>query len=464
MSNWRDEVSESIRALIGERLVTTVGIRDHHSGGLEHSQVEKHLPDAVAFVETTEEVSHILRLCDQYRVPVVPYGAGTSQEGHTVPVAGGLSLDLSRMDAILEVNPGDFSCRVQAGVCREQLNAHLRDMGLFFPVDPGANASLGGMCSTRASGTLAVGYGNMRHQVLGLTVVRADGGILTTGGRVVKSSTGYDLTGLFVGAEGTLGVVTEVQLRLHSIPEATSAAICQFETLHAAATTAAAIMQAGIRVARIELFDDLMMGASIAYSKLTGMAALPTLMLEFHGSPVAVEEAARLAKSLAEDAGSVSFDWSADAEQRTRLWKARHEGYFAGRSLRPGWEAIGTDTVVPMSRLVEAIEGAKRDLLESGFVGPIVGHVGDGNFHAMILYPPNDPDAHERAMAVDRSIVRRAIALGGSCSGEHGIGLAKREFLEAEHGAAAVALMRQLKAALDPHGILNPGKIFPETF
>lgn len=448
---------DAAKGFLGERITVNSGLRDHHAHGQDaHPPV---MPDAVAFIETTGEASRLLALCHAHNVPAVPYGVGSSLEGHVTPVRGGISLDLSRMTAVLEVNQADMDCRVQAGLTHRSLNAHLRDQGLFFPVDPGADASLGGMCATRASGTAAVRYGTMRENVLGLTVVLADGRVIKTGGRVRKSSTGYDLTRLFIGSEGTLGIITEIQLRLHGIPEAASAAICQFPTLGDAVESVIAVMQAGIPVARIELLDDVQMGACIAYSKLEGLAAVPTLFFEFHGTPASVSEQAELAQEITAGFGALGFTWATDAGERAKLWRARHDAYWACLALKPGHQGIATDAIVPISRLAEAILGAQEDIAASGLTAPIVGHVGDGNFHTVILVPP-EPDGLERAWALDRKIVARALALGGSCSGEHGVGIGKREFLETEHGAETLAVMRSLKATLDPRGILNPGKIF----
>ena len=452
-----DAVIAAGRAFLGERITVNAGLRDHHSHGQDTHPPS--LPDAVAFIETSEEAGRLLGLCHQAGVPVVPFGAGTSLEGHVTPVRGGISLDLTRMAAVLEINQADMDCRVQAGVTHRTLNAHLRDQGLFFPVDPGADASIGGMCATRASGTAAVRYGTMRDNVLGLTVALADGRVIRTGGRVRKSAAGYDLTRLFIGSEGTLGVITEVQLRLHGIPEAASAAICQFDTLGDAVETVIAVMQMGIPVARIELLDDVQMRACIAYSKLEGLAAAPTLFFEFHGTPGAVAEQAAQAEEVAAGFGARGFAWATDAEERNRLWRARHDAYWACLALLPGHSGIATDAIVPISRLAEAILGAKEDIAESGLTAPIVGHVGDGNFHTVILVPP-EPGGLDRAWALDRKIVARALALGGSCSGEHGVGIGKREFLEQEVGTEALAVMRSVKMALDPRGILNPGKIF----
>jgi D-lactate dehydrogenase (cytochrome) len=451
-------VIEAARTFLGERITTNSALRDHHSHG-QDTQTPV-MPDAVAFVETTEEVSRLLSLCHAAHVPVVPWGAGTSLEGHVTPVRGGITVDLSRMTKVLEVSQPDMDCRVEAGVTREQLNTHLRDLGLFFPVDPGTSAcTIGGMCATRASGTNAVRYGTMRENAMGLTVVLADGRVIRTGGRVRKSSTGYDLTRLFVGSEGTLGIITEIQLRLHGIPEAMSSATCQFPTLRDAVETVIAIMQSGIPVARMELLDDVQMGASIIYSKLEGLESLPTLFFEFHGTPEGVKEQAVMAEEIATGFDGRGFRWATDPAERGKLWQARHDAYWACLALQPGHGGIATDAIVPISRLNEAVLGAKEDIAASGLTAPIVGHVGDGNFHTVILVPPG-PDGLARAWELDKKIVARALALGGSCSGEHGVGIGKREFLEQEHGPGALAVMYSLKQTLDPRGILNPGKMF----
>ena len=457
MSRPVDTVIAAARKFLGDRFTTSTGIRVHHSHG-QDTQTPV-MPDAVAFIETSEEAARLLALCNAHNVPVVPYGTGTSLEGHVTPVRGGISLDLSRMTAVLEINQADMDCRVQPGLTHRSLNANLRDQGLFFPVDPGADASLGGMCATRASGTNAVRYGTMRENVLGLTVALADGRVIRTGGRVRKSSTGYDLTRLFVGSEGTLGVITEIQLRLYGIPEAASAAICQFDALGDAVESVIAIMQAGIPVARIELLDDVQMGACIAYSKLEDLAPAPTLFFEFHGTHASVAEQAKQAEEITEACNARGFRWATDADERNRLWRARHDAYWACLALKPGHQGIATDAIVPISRLAEAVLGAQDDIRASGLTAPIVGHVGDGNFHTVILVPP-EPGGLERAWELDKKIVGRALALGGSCSGEHGIGIGKREFLELEHGPEALAVMRSIKATLDPKGILNPGKMF----
>ena len=458
MSTPTTRAIDAARALLGERLTTNAALREHHSHGQDTQPPV--LPDAVAFVETTDEAARLLAICHHERVPVVPWGAGTSLEGHVTPVRGGITLDLSRMTGVLDVSQPDMDCRVQAGVTRDQLNTHLRDAGLFFPVDPGTSAcTIGGMCATRASGTNAVRYGTMRENAMGLTVALADGRVIRTGGRVRKSSTGYDLTRLFVGSEGTLGVITEIQLRLHGIPEAVSSATCQFPTLRDAVETVIAILQTGIPVARMELLDEVQMEACIAHSKLEGLERLPSLFFEFHGTQAGVKEQARQAEDIAATLDGRGFRWATDAAERNKLWQARHDALWAALALKPGHKGIATDAIVPISRLTEAILGAKEDIAASGLTAPIVGHVGDGNFHTVILVPP-EPDGLARAWELDKRIVARALDLGGSCSGEHGVGIGKREFLEREHGADALAVMHSIKQAMDPRGIMNPGKIF----
>jgi D-lactate dehydrogenase (cytochrome) len=453
-----DAVIDAARAFLGDRITVNAALREQHSHGQDTQPPVA--PDAVAFVETSEEAARLLALCHAERVPVVPWGAGTSLEGHVTPVRGGITLDLSRMTRIIDTSQPDMDCRVEAGVTREQLNTHLRDAGLFFPVDPGTAAcTIGGMCATRASGTNAVRYGTIRENVLGLTVALADGRLIRTGGRARKSAAGYELTRLFIGSEGTLGVITEVQLRLHGIPEAVSAATCQFASLRDAVETVIAVLQTGIPVARMELLDEVQMAACIAYSKLTGLAPAPTLFFEFHGTAAGVAEQAQMAEAIAADNAGTGFRWATDPAERGRLWQARHDAYWACLALQPGRQGIATDAIVPISRLTEAILGTQEDIAASGLTAPIVGHVGDGNFHTVILVPPG-PDGLARAWDLDRKIVARALALGGSCSGEHGVGIGKREFLEQEHGPEALAVMRWVKQELDPRGVLNPGNIF----
>ena len=453
-----DAVIAAARDFLGERMTTNAAVREQHSHGEDSSPPT--LPDAVAFVETTEEVSRLAALCHLHGVPVVPFGAGTSLEGHVNPVRAGISLDLSRMTAILELNEQDMDILIEPGATRQQLNEYLRDKGLFFPVDPGSHCTLGGMVATRASGTNAVRYGTIRENTLGLEVVLADGRVISTGGRTRKASNGYDLTRLFIGSEGTLGIVTKIRLRLHGIPEAMSSAVVQFPSLVAAVESVIQVMQIGVPVARIELLDEDMMAASIAFSKLEGFSELTTLFLEFHGTEAGVKEQAELVEAITAEHGAEGFRWATDPTERAKLWKARHDSYWAGVAWKPGHKALTTDVCVPISRLAEAIVGAKDEARALGHTTCIVGHVGDGNFHQMVLYDPTHPGALGRAWDMDKRIVTRGLALGGTCSGEHGIGLGKREFLEQEHGADAMDVMRSLKVALDPKGIMNPGKIF----
>jgi D-lactate dehydrogenase (cytochrome) len=412
----------------------------------------------VCFAQTTEEVAEIVRCCAREGVAVIPFGTGTSLEGHVQAVNGGVSIDLTGMNSVLAVNEEDLDCRVEAGVTRKQLNAHLRDTGLFFPIDPGADASLGGMAATRASGTNAVRYGTMRENVLGLTVVLADGRIIKTGGRAKKSAAGYDLTRLYVGSEGTLGVITEIQLRLYGIPEAISVAVCQYPTLEAAVNTVILTIQSGIPVARIELLDDVQMDACIRYSKLEGYEVKHTLFYEFHGTEASATEQAEMVRAISDDYGGTAFQWTSKEEDRNKLWQARHDAYYAGLALAPGKKAIATDACVPISRLAECIVETRADIDRSGLTVPIVGHVGDGNFHLIILYDPDDADELKRGHDLNERLIQRTLAMGGTCTGEHGIGLGKIHFLVEEHGEA-VSVMRTLKQALDPQNIMNPGKI-----
>ena len=451
-------VIAAARGFLGDRLATARALREQHSRGEDTTTPTP--PDAVAFVETTEEVSQLVALCWQHNLPVVPFGAGTSLEGHVNPVRGGISIDLSRMNRVLEVSAEDMDCLIEPGVTRQQLNEFLRDQGLFFPVDPGSHCTIGGMCATRASGTNAVRYGTIKENVLSLEVVLADGRVINTGSRARKAANGYDLTRLIIGSEGTLGIITKIRLKLHGIPEAISAAVCQFETLKGAVDSVIATLQCGIPVARMELVDEVQMDACIRYSRLEGYQAAPCLFLEFHGTEAGVQEQAELVQAIAADHGGQGFAWATDAEARNKLWAARHNAYWAGVALQPGSRGIATDVCVPISRLDEALLGAKEDILASGLTAPICGHVGDGNFHTVILVDPDDPKAIERAWELDKKIVHRALQLGGTCSGEHGIGIGKREFLEIEHGPEALAVMRSIKQTLDPKGILNPGKMF----
>ena len=452
-------VIRELRQMLGERLSTNAAIRERH--GRDESFHAPHAPDAVAFAETTEEVSDIVRICARHATPVIPYGTGTSLEGHVAALHGGVCIDLSGMNAVLRVNPEDLDATVQAGVTRKRLNEHLRDTGLFFPIDPGADASIGGMAATRASGTNAVRYGTMRENVLGLTAVLADGRVIRTGGRARKSSAGYDLTRLFVGSEGTLGVITQVTVRLYGIPEAISSAVCAFPTLLDATNTVIGTVQSGIPVARIELIDATQMEACNRYSKLDYKVA-PTLFFEFHGTARSVEEQAEMVKAIAAEHGGDDFRWSTSPEERNRLWQARHDAFYAALALRPGAQGWPTDVCVPISRLAECISETQEDIRTAPFPVPIVGHAGDGNFHLVYVIDPNAPRELEIAAEINDRLVMRALAMGGTCTGEHGVGYGKIKFLNAEHGEA-MSVMRSIKQALDPKNLMNPGKIVATT-
>ncbi|MFO1412689.1 MAG: FAD-linked oxidase C-terminal domain-containing protein [Burkholderiales bacterium] len=448
-------VVADLQALVGDRVVTTQGVREHH--GTDISSYPVTPPDAVVFPRSTEEVASVVKICARHDTPMIPFGTGTSVEGHVLATAGGVCIDLSQMNAILEVNASDLDVRVQPGVTRKQLNSYLHDTGLFFPIDPGADASLGGMASTRASGTNAVRYGTMRENVLGCTVVLADGRIIRTGGRARKSAAGYDLTRLFVGAEGTLGIITELTLRLYAIPDGLSAAVCAFPSVKDAVDSVIQAIQCGIPIARVELLDTLTVQAVNRYSRL-GLVESPTLWYEFHGTQEGVAEQARQMQEIARDHGGRDFVWSTRPEERTRLWQARHDAYFACLALRPGSRMIATDVCVPISRLTECILATQEDIAKASMPIPLFGHVGDGNFHLMILVMPDSDADVQEAWDLNTRLVRRALAMGGTCTGEHGIGLGKREFLVEEFGGA-VDVMKQLKATLDPHNLLNPGKV-----
>ncbi len=447
-----------LSARFGERAVANASIREQHGHG--EGLADAALPDLVVYPHSNEEVAEVVRACAAARVPVIAFGVGTSLEGHVAAIHGGVCVDLSQMNRVLEVNAEDLDCRVQAGVTREQLNADLKGTGLFFPIDPGANATLGGMAATRASGTNAVRYGTMRENVLGLTVVTAEGKIVRTGGRARKSSAGYDLTRLYVGSEGTLGIITEVGLRLYGVPEAISAAVAQFADLREAVNTVIAAMQVGIPVARIELLDAMQMDACIRYSKLEGYEAKPTLFFEFHGTAAGVAEQAELMQQIAGEHGAGAFRWTTAQEERTKLWKARHNAYYAALALKPGCFGFSTDACVPISRLADCVLETRADIDATGLLCPIVGHVGDGNFHVLVLFDPKDPVERERAEALAKRVSLRAIAMGGTCTGEHGVGIHKLDALVAEHGDA-VELMARVKRALDPLDIMNPGKTVP---
>ena len=448
---------DALRARFGDRCSTALAVREQH--GRDESPFDVRPPDAVVFCESTEDVATIVSLADRHAVPVIPYGVGSSLEGHLLAVHGGISIDLSRMNRVLQVNPEDLTATVEPGVTREQLNREIRDTGLFFPIDPGANASLGGMAATRASGTNAVRYGTMRENVLGLTVVTASGEVIHTGTRAKKSSAGYDLTRLMVGSEGTLGVITGVTLKLYPLPEAVSAAICHFPNIGAAVDATIQTIQMGVPIARCELLDVNAVRAVNEHSKL-GLRESPLLLMEFHGSEASVKEQAETVQAIAAEAGGENFEWASTPEERTRLWAARHKAYFAGMTTHPGCRTVTTDTCVPISRLTEIIEASVAEADASGLPYYIVGHVGDGNFHLAYLVKDGDTQQRETAERLSMQMVHRAIALQGTCTGEHGIGLHKQGFLVDETGAGAVEMMRTLKRALDPKNILNPGKIF----
>jgi len=452
------ELADRIAALIGPRVSIARGVLDQH--GQSEAYHRALPPDIVVFPETTQEVAEIVKLCAATGMPIVPFGAGTSLEGNAASVAGGVCFDFAHMNKVLAVHDSDMDVVVQPGITRKQLNAELRGTGLFFPIDPGADASIGGMTSTRASGTMAVRYGTMKDNVMGLEVVLADGRLIRTAQRARKSAAGYDLTRLFVGAEGTLGVITEITLKLHPLPQAISAAVCSFGTLHDAVDTAIAIIQSAIPVARIELLDDVMMRGINAYAKL-GYREAPTLFFEFHGSENGVAEQAEAAQAVAADHGGLGFEWAKAPEDRSRLWHARENTLYAGMGLRPGARAVITDVCVPISRLAECLTETRHDADEHGFTAPIVGHVGDGNFHMLILIDPSDAGEVSRAKALQARMVARAIAMDGTCTGEHGIGFGKIDYLTDELGES-VNVMRTIKKALDPNGLMNPGKIFAE--
>jgi D-lactate dehydrogenase (cytochrome) len=451
----RDAAIAEIKALLGERLSTARAVREQH--GRDESYHAPAPPDAVAFARSTEEVSAIVKICARHKVPIIPYGTGTSLEGHVAALRGGVCIDVSQMNQVLEVNTEDLDVRVQPGVTRKQLNEYLRDTGLFFPIDPGADASLGGMAATRASGTNAVRYGTMRENVLSLTVVLADGRVIRTAKRARKSSAGYDLTRLFVGSEGTLGVITELTLRLYGIPEAMSSATCWFKDISGAVNTVIQTIQAGVPVARIEIADDVQMDAINRYSKLN-MPVAPTLWLEFHGTERGVQEQAEMVQAIAAEHGGADFAWTTNPEDRKKLWQARHDAAYANKALRPNGQVWATDVCVPISRLAECIAETKKDIDASFIPAPIVGHVGDGNFHLTLVLDPNEPKDIAEAERLNNRLVARALALDGTCTGEHGVGYGKLDFLVAEHGEA-VSVMRTIKKALDPDNLMNPGKI-----
>jgi D-lactate dehydrogenase (cytochrome) len=449
------ETINQLEALLGDRLSTAESMLQQHGRGESWHPIQA--PDAVCFAQTNDEVSAIVKLCAAAKVPVIAFGAGTSLEGHVQAIRGGICIDLSQMNTVLEVNNEDLDCRVEAGVTRKQLNRYLSDSGLFFPIDPGADASIGGMVATRASGTNAVRYGTMRENVLALTVVTASGEIIQTGTRARKSSAGYDLTRLMVGSEGTLGIITEISLRLYGLSEGISAAIVNFPNVRSAVDTAIETIQMGIPVARIELLDSAYMKAINTYSK-TSYDEHDTLFVEFHGTSKSVEEQVQLFDEISQQYGANGFKSASNEADRTQLWSARHNAYYAGLAMRPGSRGYVTDVCVPISQLADCIDQTQQDLETSGLYSPILGHVGDGNFHLTIFINPDDQAMYEQALQVDQRLVKRALAMGGTCTGEHGIGLGKLKHMRAEHGDGAVNMMRAIKQALDPDNIMNPGK------
>ena len=447
-----------LQNLLGERLSLSELVREQH--GHDESFHASVPPDAVAFVESNKDVADVVRICFKHKKPIIPFGTGTSLEGHVAALKGGVCLDVSGMNQVLEVNVNDLDCRVQAGVTRKQLNQHLRSSGLFFPIDPGADASLGGMTATRASGTNAVRYGTMRENVMGLTVITADGRIFRTGTRSRKSSAGYDLTRLFVGSEGTLGIITEIQLRLYGIPEAISAAVCSFDTMEGAVKTTISTIQMGIPVARIELLDEIQVDAINRYAGFD-YALKPTLFFEFHGTEAWVREQAEMVKEVSTEEGGSDFQWSTRQLEINKLWEARHNAYYASLALRPGSKGWVTDVCVPISRLADCILETRSDIEESELTVPLVGHVGDGNFHLLFLIDPeNEVEDLKRFQPLNDRLVERALRMGGTCTGEHGIGSGKIKYMEDEHGES-LDLMHQIKMAFDPENLMNPGKMLP---
>jgi D-lactate dehydrogenase (cytochrome) len=448
---------DALKARFGANCSTAMAVRQHH--GKDESSYDIPPPDAVVFAESTKDVADAVSLAAQYKVPVIPFGVGSSLEGHVLAVQGGISIDMGRMNKVLSINAEDLTVTVQAGVCRKQLNDEIKSTGLFFPIDPGADATIGGMSATRASGTNAVRYGTMRENVLGLEVVTSSGEVIRTGTRAKKSSAGYDLTRLMVGSEGTLGVITEITLKIYPIPEAISAAVCSFPSIADAVNTTIQIIQLGVPIARVELIDVNTIRMVNKHSKLT-LREEPMLLMEFHGSPASVKEQAETVQELASENGGAAFDWASTPEERTKLWTARHNAYFAALQSRAGCKIISTDTCVPISRLADCLLDSIAETDASGIPYFLVGHVGDGNFHFGYILDPNDPNERLIAEDLNHKLVSRALKLEGTCTGEHGVGLHKMDFLVTEAGAGAVAMMRTIKQALDPHNIMNPGKIF----
>jgi D-lactate dehydrogenase (cytochrome) len=449
-------VVAELKTLLGERVSTSAAVREHH--GKDESYFPYALPDAVVFVKTTEEVRDVVNICRRHRVPMIPFGVGTSLEGHILAIEGGVTIDLSQMNEVLAVHEEDLDAVVQAGVTRKQLNEHIKHTGLFFPVDPGADATIGGMTATRASGTNAVRYGTMRENVLSMKVVLADGRIIQTSSRAKKSAAGYDLTRLFVGSEGTLGIITEVTVKLYAVQEAMSAAVCAFDSIDGCTKTVIQTIQAGIPVARSEILCEKTMDAINKYKK-TSYRVAPTLFFEFHGSKASVKEQAETVQEIAKENGGKDFIWATRPEERTQLWDARHHAYFAALQIRPGSRAVSTDVCVPISRLAECVHETMEDVKDYIAPVPLLGHVGDGNFHLMFLVDPGKPEETELAKAFNKRLVARALRMEGTCTGEHGVGMGKQASLRAELGDDVMDVMRDIKKLFDPENLMNPGKV-----
>lgn len=452
----REQAIAALNAAFGNRVVTSQAVREQHGNTM--TWIANQPPDAVVFPQTTADVQQTVRICAEHGMPVIPFGVGSSLEGHVNAPQGGVSIDFRDMNKVLAVHAEDLDCVVEPGITRKALNEHLRDRGVFFPIDPGADASLGGMAATRCSGTNAVRYGTMKDNVLALKVVMANGEIVTTSRRAKKSSAGYDLTRLMVGSEGTLGVITELTLKLHGIPEAISGGVCPFPSVEACCNTAIQTIQTGIPIARIELLDALQVRAVNLHSKL-GLQETPMLFLEFHGTEASVAEQSERFGEIAAEFGGGPFQWTTRQEERTRLWDARHHAAMSNFALRPGAQMIATDVCVPISRLAQCVKETQADIEQSRLLAPIVGHIGDGNFHLTLLIDMADADEVAGAKALSERLVERALAMDGTCTGEHGVGQGKMKYLKAEHGAPALAAMAAIKRALDPHNIMNPGKI-----
>ncbi|HEX7248920.1 MAG TPA: FAD-linked oxidase C-terminal domain-containing protein [Burkholderiales bacterium] len=451
-------VVAELKALLGERVSTSAAVREHH--GKDESYFPYALPDAVVFCRTTEEVRDVVNICRRHRVPMIPYGVGTSLEGHILAVQGGVTIDLSQMNQVLAVHEADLDAVVQAGVTRKQLNEHIKHTGLFFPVDPGADATLGGMAATRASGTNAVRYGTMRENVLSLKVVLADGRIIQTSRRAKKSAAGYDLTRLFVGSEGTLGIITEVTVRLYPVQEAMSAAVCAFDSVDGCTNTVIQTIQSGVPIARCDIVCEKTVAAINKFKK-TNYRVAPTVFFEFHGSKSSVVEQAETVQAIAKEHGGKDFQWATRPEERTQLWQARHDAYFACLQIRPGSRAVSTDVCVPISRLAECVSETMADVKNYFAPVPLLGHIGDGNFHLMLLVDPAKPEETETAKAFNKRLVERALRLEGTCTGEHGVGMGKMGSMKMELGEDVIDVMRDIKKVFDPENLMNPGKVVP---